>query len=108
MTFKDGTTATCDLLVGADGIKSAVRRTMYSGLAAQAESSEEKERLLAFIKPTWTGQYVYRGVIKTEDLKKASPDHPALNGPIYVRLVYDIPWEILNAHSATLTVLWQE
>ena len=46
---------------------------MYENLAAKAESAEEKEKLLAYIKPTWTGQYVYRGVIKTEDLRKASP-----------------------------------
>ena len=108
MTFKDGTTATCDLLVGADGIKSAVRRTMYSGLAAQAESAEEKEGLLALIKPTWTGQYIYRGVIKTEDLKKASPDHPALDGPIYVRLVHETFQEVCDADAGMLTVLREE
>ena len=107
MSFKDGTTATCDLLVGADGIKSAVRRTMYSGLAAQVESAEEKEGLLALIKPTWTGQYVYRGVVKPEDLKRASPDHPALIEPIYVRSVLQGPQEVCEADAEMLAVLWQ-
>ncbi|EKM51434.1 uncharacterized protein PHACADRAFT_200263 [Phanerochaete carnosa HHB-10118-sp] len=83
LEFKDGTTATHDFLVGSDGIKSAVRRTMYENFAAGAEDPKEKERLLAFVKPTWTGQYVHRGVISTEDLRKAAPDHPALDGPIY-------------------------
>ncbi|EKM48779.1 uncharacterized protein PHACADRAFT_202410 [Phanerochaete carnosa HHB-10118-sp] len=83
LAFKDGTTASCDFLVGSDGIKSAVRRTMYERFAAGAEDLKEKGRLLAHVKPTWTGQYVYRGVISTEDLRKAMPDHPVLDGPIY-------------------------
>ncbi|EKM51446.1 uncharacterized protein PHACADRAFT_263582 [Phanerochaete carnosa HHB-10118-sp] len=83
LEFKDGTTATCDFLVGSDGIKSVVRRTMYERFAASVEDPKEKERLLAFVKPTWTGQYVYRGVISTEDLRKVTPDHPVFDGPLY-------------------------
>ncbi|GJE95301.1 FAD/NAD(P)-binding domain-containing protein [Phanerochaete sordida] len=83
LSFKDGTTATCDLLIGADGIKSAVRATMYADLATQTQDPAQKEALLKGVRPTWTGQYVYRGVIKTEDLRKAAPGHPALDGPIY-------------------------
>ncbi len=37
LNFKDGTTATCDFVVGSDGIRSTVRRTMFNGLADEAE-----------------------------------------------------------------------
>ena len=48
LKFQDGTEATCDVLVGCDGIKSAVRRTMYTRLAEEAEvggHAEEAVRL---------------------------------------------------------------
>ncbi|GJE95299.1 FAD/NAD(P)-binding domain-containing protein [Phanerochaete sordida] len=83
LRFKDGTTTTCDLLVGADGIKSAVRTVMYEGLAMRADTDDAKDGFLKNVTPTWTGQYVYRGLIRTEDLAKAAPGHRALTEPVY-------------------------
>lgn len=82
--FKDGTTATCDVLIAADGIKSTARRAMYEKLA-ESESDEEKaEKLRGFVKAKWTGQYVYRGLVPREKVEEVCPDHPALSGPVYV------------------------
>lgn len=88
--FKDGTTATCDVLVAADGIKSAVRRAMYEGLAESESDAEKAEKLRGFVKAKWTGQYVYRGLVPRERVEEVCPDHPALSGPVYVSAHRDV------------------
>ena len=67
LQFKDGTSATCDLLVGSDGIRSAVRRTMYTALA-DAEEGHRANELRACIEPVWSGTVAYRGVIPANKL----------------------------------------
>ena len=65
LSFGDGTTAACDLVVGSDGIRSAVRRTMYNGFAQEAEErseAEEAARLRGMVEPVFTGQVAYRGL----------------------------------------------
>ncbi|TFK94532.1 FAD/NAD(P)-binding domain-containing protein [Polyporus arcularius HHB13444] len=72
LQFKDGTTATCDLLVGSDGIRSAVRRTMFSELADAAKDngdSEQAAKLRSMIDPVWSGQVAYRGVVPVDKLE---------------------------------------
>ena len=44
LNFKDGTTATCDFVVGSNGIRSAVRRTMYNGFAEEAEQRDQPRK----------------------------------------------------------------
>ncbi|VDB84473.1 unnamed protein product [Peniophora sp. CBMAI 1063] len=74
LAFTDGTQATCDVLVGADGIKSAVRATMYEELAGRAETAEKAEELRGRIPPRFSGAIAYRGVIPKEKLVKHIPD----------------------------------
>ncbi|KAI1789080.1 FAD/NAD(P)-binding domain-containing protein [Ganoderma leucocontextum] len=65
LTFKDGTTAACDLVVGSDGIRSAVRRTMFNELGNEAEKrgqAEEAARLREMVEPAFSGQIAYRGL----------------------------------------------
>ncbi|KAL1725489.1 hypothetical protein EV714DRAFT_277451 [Schizophyllum commune] len=78
LTFSNGTTATCDLLIGADGLRSHVRRDMLGALATKTAD----ERYLESIQPVFTGTYVYRGLVDAEDLAKRHPGHQALKTPI--------------------------
>ncbi|KDQ56872.1 hypothetical protein JAAARDRAFT_36352 [Jaapia argillacea MUCL 33604] len=78
LSFQDGTTSTCDVLLGADGIKSAVRRTMLENQIAQA-SPEESRELLERVPPMWSGTVAYRGLIPRPILEAKWPKHQAFN-----------------------------
>ncbi|KAI0329969.1 FAD/NAD-P-binding domain-containing protein [Cubamyces sp. BRFM 1775] len=67
--FQDGSTAVCDLLVGADGIRSGVRGAMYTQLAerAKARGQEDKALLLkSCIPASFSGIVVYRALVKLD------------------------------------------
>ncbi|KAF8438465.1 hypothetical protein L210DRAFT_3543956 [Boletus edulis BED1] len=72
--FSDGDSTVTDMLVGADGIHSATRGTMYKKLASSIEDDESRKNLLKCIDPVWTGILVYRNLIPTEKFLKAYPD----------------------------------
>lgn len=75
LTFMDGTRATCDALIGCDGIKSVVRRFMYERMAA-----EGKPELRDYIEPVWTGEITYRALVYADRLPlRDGKKHPALS-----------------------------
>jgi salicylate hydroxylase len=83
--FADGMKAITDILVGCDGIKSFVRRQMYTETASETGASIE-EYLDKYIEPAWTGTRAYRTLIPVEQLEKVNPEHSCLKAPMVVSL----------------------
>ncbi|GLB39496.1 putative FAD binding domain containing protein [Lyophyllum shimeji] len=99
LEFQDGSTASCDILIGADGIKSAVRRSMLTHQATRAAASGrlvESEALLNSIEPTWTGIVAYRALIPTDRLKAYRDAHPDMK--IRVPETNSIPTMYMGQH----------
>lgn len=72
--FADGGIAEADVVVGADGINSATRGTMF-------ESSSVEQH---FARPSWTGTYCYRSLVDASKLLQTMPGHQAGSIPIIV------------------------
>jgi salicylate hydroxylase len=84
LTFEDGTTASTDLLLGADGIKSAVRRCFLyeqADLAMENGRPGEADILLNSIEPQWTGIVAYRNLIPVERLQKYAETNKSVRVP---------------------------
>ncbi|KAA1470072.1 FAD/NAD-P-binding domain-containing protein [Dentipellis sp. KUC8613] len=80
--FADGHTAVTDVLVGADGIHSAVRGAVGKDLVESGFLSDglrSPEALLKSIEPKWTGTVLYRSLIAPE---KVRPEHSVWTGEI--------------------------
>ncbi|PPQ78461.1 hypothetical protein CVT25_011856 [Psilocybe cyanescens] len=71
--FANGTTATCDLLIGFDGINSIVRKGLLSSQGLLDSPS---------LHPIWSGTTAYRALVPMEKLKAALPGHSALTAPM--------------------------
>ncbi|KAF8824448.1 hypothetical protein HHX47_DHR8000390 [Lentinula edodes] len=72
MYFENGLEETCDILIGADGIKSVTRELFQNNGIF------------------YTGSQVFRGLIPKDDFAKSYPTHKALDGPIQHIVVYPI------------------
>lgn len=77
--FKNGTTAHCDILVGADGINSIIRKNFLSKEYNLNEEDTAREG-----RPLWTGTTVYRSIIDSELIARLNPKHPSLSVPMSV------------------------
>ncbi|WP_206665529.1 salicylate 1-monooxygenase [Jejubacter calystegiae] len=88
LEFSDGSRACCDLLIGADGIHSALRNIVLT------------ERGLARVDPLFTGTLAWRGLIETETLNRR------FDWSGFDRRLIDIPQMHLgdNAHILTFPV----
>jgi len=87
LLFEDGSRATCDVLLGADGIKSAVRRSLVGEKAqwAQAENRlSEAAEFMSMVEPAWSGTNAYRALIPAERLRAVSPNHRVFTQPTQV------------------------
>ncbi|KAF8075333.1 hypothetical protein FPV67DRAFT_1728536 [Lyophyllum atratum] len=84
LLFEDGSTTACDVLIGADGLKSAVRRTFLDEKVTRARSEgrhTEVADIHASIDPVWSGTSAYRALISAESLRTRAPDHQTFSRP---------------------------
>ena len=91
LIFWDKSTATCDILIGADGIRSMVRMSMLHEQAGRAEQHGELAEaadLRNHVEPQWSGVVVYRALIPAEELRRISPGHRLLTVPTQVYFAY--------------------
>ncbi|KAH9988555.1 salicylate hydroxylase [Russula vinacea] len=66
LRFQDGSTATCDILIGADGLKSAVRKAMFQEAATWTESQHrnaDATELCDMSNLRFSGVFSYRALI---------------------------------------------
>ncbi|KAI0032980.1 hypothetical protein K488DRAFT_48676, partial [Vararia minispora EC-137] len=78
--FSDGTLSQCDVLVGADGLRSAVRATMVDILSKSTSHAD-----LAFYRgAVWSGFLVYRAVVPRERVEKENVNHRVFHAPLLV------------------------
>ena len=78
LEFEDGSIRTCDLLVGADGIKSTIRRLFLA--------SQHKDGYQESVGPVWTGTYAYRGIVPRDVLLERMPGHRVTRIPMMVSI----------------------
>ncbi|ROW04976.1 hypothetical protein VPNG_07034 [Cytospora leucostoma] len=71
--FKDGTTAVHDAVVGCDGIKSAIRKTVLAGTSKPEAASA-----------VFSGKYCYRGLIPMDQAVSVLGEELASNSQMYL------------------------
>ncbi|KII86084.1 hypothetical protein PLICRDRAFT_309836 [Plicaturopsis crispa FD-325 SS-3] len=79
--FADGSAVDADVLVGADGVRSPTRATLFEDLAATKGDARNAD-YRQYIPPKWCGLLAYRSVFPAENLKARNPGHLALTTPL--------------------------
>ena len=70
LVFQDGSQANCDVLIGADGLKSSVRKVFMQDEARLAQDQKTADAILASSEPTWTGSVAFRELVPLARLQK--------------------------------------
>jgi salicylate hydroxylase len=79
--FADDSTSTTDVLIGADGLHSSVRKTFFETLDRDVV---DPSKIKHYADPSWTGTLIYRAVIPAKKLSDLDPNHVALKGFLLV------------------------
>ena len=103
LLFEDGTNAFCDVLIGADGLKSAVRRSLLEEKASKAQSQNnwsEAADIRALIEPTWSGTNAYRALIPVDRLRSRHSNHRTLTQPMMVKLLFFLEMIFIDCNGS--------
>ncbi|KAG1859289.1 hypothetical protein F4604DRAFT_1793252 [Suillus subluteus] len=73
--FADDSTSTTDVLIGADGVHSSVRKTLFETLDRDVV---DPSKIRHYTDPSWTGTLVYRTVFPAKKLSDLDPNNVAL------------------------------
>ncbi|KAL5526975.1 hypothetical protein ACEPAF_8704 [Sanghuangporus sanghuang] len=101
LRFSDGSTARTDVLVGADGIRSVVRREVIRRFVKRGvlalvpcpnstigndgddiQNPDQGALISDLVEPVWSGTIVYRNLIPLEKIEERFPNHRAGRGPV--------------------------
>lgn len=75
--FADDSTSTADVLIGVDGLHSAVRKTLFETLD---QGIVDPSKIRHYSDPSWSGTLIYRNVIPAKKLSELDPNHVSLRG----------------------------
>ncbi|OJA14797.1 hypothetical protein AZE42_09721 [Rhizopogon vesiculosus] len=79
--FADDSAATTDVLIGADGIRSSVRKTLFEAIDRSLVNSS---KIAHYTDAYWTGISIYRAMFPVEKLLKMDPNHVTSKGFVVV------------------------
>jgi 2-polyprenyl-6-methoxyphenol hydroxylase-like FAD-dependent oxidoreductase len=97
--FTDDSTSTTDVLVGADGIRSSVRKILFETIGPNIV---DPSKIVHYSDPSWTGTLVYRSVIPADKLSKLDPNNVALKDFMIVSPQKAVAIVSNNFHFAVL------
>jgi salicylate hydroxylase len=79
--FADGSTEGADVLIGADGIRSSVRKTLFETMDPNLV---DPCKIRHYADASWTGALVYRSIIPAEKLSERDPNNVTLRDFVMV------------------------
>jgi len=97
LEFTNGVTASCDLLIGADGINSVVRGVL---LAEGKDWTEEEITLRS--RPIWNGVHAHRCLVDADAVRRESPDNRALKRITLVRVC--LFFDFCSVHVSLISI----
>ncbi|OJA07726.1 hypothetical protein AZE42_06105, partial [Rhizopogon vesiculosus] len=81
--FADESSENTDVLIGADGIRSSVRKTLFETID---KDLVDPSKISHYTDPSWTGTLVYRAIIPAEKLLEMDPSNVFLGELVMVSL----------------------
>lgn len=105
LLFADGSVATCDIIIGCDGIKSVVRKQMLEDYVREGGGNP---CLLDHIEPVWSGSIAYRGLIPVGQMvREDGVEHRTIQSPMMVSSGF-ANWSATLFIAVLPVVLWEK